>query len=121
MAEQDWKEQYKQQLQKRGTPVSKQDFDLPEEPRAAVKSPAISSVTPHRSKTSSGLQLMRKIIVAIWLGITAIQIIIWLLIGVFGKQFPDPWWLWTGVSGGVVVGIIWYISAEVQNRKQKGN
>lgn len=118
MGEQDWKEQYKQQLQKKGTtPVSDDTFDAPEKPETP-NTPVVKAIKP-ASDTSENLRLIRKLLVAIWLGITGIQIVIWLLIGIFGKNFPDPWWLWTGVSGGVVVAIIWYVSAEIQNHKQK--
>lgn len=118
MGEQDWKEQYKQQLQKKGAaPTIDETFDAPDEPQTPRTHTA---KTVHSAvDTSANLRLIRRIIVAIWLGITGIQIVIWLLIGIFGKNFPDPWWLWTGVSGGVVVAIIWYVSAEIQNHKQK--
>jgi|GEM_PF-3025904 len=135
MAEQDWKELYKQQLAKRDD--QKQDATKHDAQQNAVQqsvaqqkmvqSPARADRAVHerasapatRPQTAETVRLFRKIVIAIWIGITGIQIIIWLLIGIFGNSFPDPWWLWTGVSGGVIVAVIWYISAELQTRKER--
>lgn len=33
---------------------------------------------------------------------TAVQIIVWLLIGIFGARLDGPWWLWTVASALLV-------------------
>ena len=49
------------------------------------------------------LTLTGRILTAIWLSILLIEFTIWLIISIVGG-LTSPWWLWTLVVGGVIVG-----------------
>ncbi|MGI5225027.1 hypothetical protein [Actinoallomurus sp. CA-142502] len=47
---------------------------------------------------------------AVWLGGTAVQIVVWALITVIGLHLTEPWWLWTLIPGLFVVGPLWWLN-----------
>jgi uncharacterized protein with LGFP repeats len=88
VADQNWKEAYKKQL-------------------------AQKSVKSGRSSKADS-NYWRRIIIKAWVAITSIQIVLWLVIGVFNKHFTEPWWLWTAASGGIVAVVVWYILVKIR-------
>ncbi|MET0237649.1 MAG: hypothetical protein ABW224_23625 [Kibdelosporangium sp.] len=60
-------------------------------------------MTEHRS----GLHAARNVLTAAWVGVSSLQFVIWVLICVIGWHFANPFWLWTVVVGGLVVGAMW--------------
>lgn len=49
------------------------------------------------------LTLTGRILTAVWLSILLIEFTLWLIISIVGG-LTSPWWLWTLVVGGVIVG-----------------
>lgn len=49
------------------------------------------------------LTLATRIVTAFWLSVLLIEFGVWLMISIIGGP-TSPWWLWTLVIGGVVVG-----------------
>jgi hypothetical protein len=49
------------------------------------------------------LTLTARILTALWLSVLLIEFTIWLVISIIGG-LTSPWWLWTLVVGGVIVG-----------------
>lgn len=47
--------------------------------------------------------LTARILTALWLSVLLIEFTIWLVISIIGG-LTSPWWLWTLVVGGVIVG-----------------
>jgi hypothetical protein len=42
----------------------------------------------------------------VWVALSAVQFLVWGLIGIIGGHLVAPWFLWTVVIGGAVVGAI---------------
>jgi cation transport ATPase len=49
------------------------------------------------------LTLTGRILTALWLSVLLIEFGVWLIISIVGG-LTSPWWLWTLVVGGVIVG-----------------
>ena len=49
------------------------------------------------------LTLIARILTALWLSVLLIEFAVWLIISIVGG-LTSPWWLWTLVVGGVIVG-----------------
>jgi hypothetical protein len=45
-----------------------------------------------------------RILTAAWLAVLLVELAIWLVICVVSGDLESPWWLWTVLVGGVVVG-----------------
>jgi hypothetical protein len=58
---------------------------------------------------TGGWRLIRRVATAVWLCVTGIQVVIWLLISVLGQRLVVPFWLWSGLGGGLIVGALWWI------------
>jgi hypothetical protein len=43
-----------------------------------------------------------------WLALCAIQLTVWAVIAVFTGHLDAPWWLWSDVVGGLIVGGLWW-------------
>ena len=50
------------------------------------------------------LTMITRILTAIWLGLVLVELGVWLAICVISGDLESPWWLWTVLVGGVVVG-----------------
>jgi hypothetical protein len=49
------------------------------------------------------LTLTARILTALWLSVLLVEFTVWLVISIIGG-LTSPWWLWTLVVGGVIVG-----------------
>jgi len=59
------------------------------------------------------LTLTTRVLTALWLGVLLIEVGIWLAIWLFSGDLEAPWWLWTVLVGGVVVGgLRWFARKE---------
>jgi hypothetical protein len=38
-------------------------------------------------------------------GLTAVQVVVWLLICLIGTQWVAPWWMWTALPAAVLFGV----------------
>ncbi len=83
----DWKDAYQEQraVRDRQDTHSKSKADAPKELTARRPSPPKASYTPER------------IAAAIWLIVTGIQLVIWIIICGATRSLASPWWfeLWT--------------------------
>jgi hypothetical protein len=59
------------------------------------------------AENRSGLHTARNVVTAAWVGVSSLQFVIWVLICVIGWHLANPFWLWTLVLGGLVVGAMW--------------
>jgi hypothetical protein len=48
--------------------------------------------------------IITRILLAVWLGVVLVEFGVWLAICLIGGEFESPWWLWSVLVGGVVVG-----------------
>jgi hypothetical protein len=56
----------------------------------------------------TGRRAARSVALLVWLGGSAVQIVIWVLVCVISRRLASPWWLWTVVVGGAVVAVVWW-------------
>ena len=96
----DWKDSYQKQRAARDqqdtTQTGKAKKSATEQFIAQPRQPK-ASYTPER------------IVTIIWLAVTSIQLAIWLIICIASRNFVSPWWLWTGLGGGLVTAIVWAV------------
>lgn len=57
-----------------------------------------------------GVTMALRVASAIWIAMTAVQIVVWLAIGVGTGGLDVPWWLYSSVGGGVVVAVLWWVN-----------
>lgn len=50
------------------------------------------------------LTLTGRILTAVWLAVVLVELAVWLMICVFSGNLESPWWLWSVLVGGVIVG-----------------
>ena len=62
---------------------------------------------------------VRRVAVAVWVGLSAIQIVVWGLISFLGGQLVAPWFLWTVVIGGIVVGALHLLTRSEKSAQEK--
>jgi uncharacterized membrane protein len=62
------------------------------------------------------LTLTARILTAFWLGLLMVQVGVWLVICLVSGDLEAPWWLWTAVGGGIIVGGFWVV---VRSRKDR--
>lgn len=62
-----------------------------------------------------GLTVALRVTTAVWLVSCVVQFIVWLSLAAFG-EFDWPWWLYSDVGLGLVVGILWWTN-ESYHRK----
>jgi hypothetical protein len=70
----------------------------------------IDNATPPR-----GLTVALRGFSALWLITCVVQFVIWVTLAAFG-HFDWPWWLWSDLGLGLVVGILWWTN-ESYHRK----
>ncbi len=51
-----------------------------------------------------------RVATAVWLAVSLVEFVVWMLICTIGLRLVDPWWLWTMMVGGLVVGALWWIT-----------
>jgi uncharacterized protein DUF1707 len=44
---------------------------------------------------------------AVWLVTTALQVVVWLTMALATAHLDTPWWLYSAVGGGMIVGVLW--------------
>jgi len=54
-----------------------------------------------------GLTVALRAFTGIWLVACIVQFVVWATLAVFG-HFDGPWWLWSDLGLGLVVGILWW-------------
>jgi hypothetical protein len=62
-----------------------------------------------------GLTVALRAASALWLATCVVQFVIWVVLATFG-HFDWPWWLWSDIGLGMVVGILWWTN-ESYHRK----
>jgi hypothetical protein len=50
------------------------------------------------------LTLTKRILTAVWLAVVLVELAVWLVICVISGDLESPWWLWSVLVGGGVVG-----------------
>jgi hypothetical protein len=48
--------------------------------------------------------LAGRILTAVWLAVLLVELAVWLMICVISGNLESPWWLWSVLVGGVIVG-----------------
>jgi hypothetical protein len=59
---------------------------------------------------SAGVLRLRRVLVALWLVVVAVQIVIWGVSVVVHGSFEFPWWIWSVGSGAVFFAFLWWIT-----------
>lgn len=59
---------------------------------------------------SAGVLALRRITVALWLIVVAVQVVIWVVSMFAAGELEFPWWIWSVGSGAVFVGVLWWIT-----------
>jgi hypothetical protein len=63
---------------------------------------------------SKRLSIIR-MITFVWLAVSGLQFVIWLMMVLIGWQFLFPFWVYTVVTGGVVLGALWIVESRRQS------
>lgn len=63
---------------------------------------------------SKRLSIIR-MITFVWLAVSGLQFVIWLMMVLIGWQLLFPFWVYTVVSGGVVLGALWIVESRRQS------
>jgi len=63
------------------------------------------------------LTLTARILTALWLSVLLIEFGVWLMISIIGG-LTGPWWLWTVLVGGVIVGGFHYAARNGRNARK---
>ncbi len=61
----------------------------------------------HGALPSGGLTVALRVATAVWLVTCVVQFIVWLTMAVLGN-LDWPWWLYSDIGLGLVVGILWW-------------
>lgn len=57
-------------------------------------------------ETRSSGSPARRVVTIIWVVISAVQFVIWLLMSLISASFKTPFWLWTIATGGAAL-LVW--------------
>lgn len=55
----------------------------------------------------SGAETGMKVLTAIWLSVSAVNLVIWVLVSVLSFDIAYPWFLWPLIPPGAVLGVLW--------------
>jgi hypothetical protein len=61
---------------------------------------------------------VRAVVTGVWLAVSAVQFLVWSVICLIGWHFANPWWIWTVLVGGVVVGGFWAVTGKSNGPKE---
>ncbi|MBP2322487.1 hypothetical protein JOF56_002872 [Kibdelosporangium banguiense] len=50
-----------------------------------------------------------KVLTAIWLSVSAVNLIIWLMVSMISFDVAYPWFLWPMLPPGAVLGVLWWL------------
>jgi hypothetical protein len=50
------------------------------------------------------LTLASRVLTAVWLAVVLVELAVWLVICVISGDLQSPWWLWSVLVGGIIVG-----------------
>jgi hypothetical protein len=76
--------------------------------RAALT--GLPGVRPH-----AGLAMATRVVTVLWLGASAVQFVVWVLIVLVAGHWGGPWWLWTAIPGGALAAGLWWL-AELEHQ-----
>jgi hypothetical protein len=63
------------------------------------------------AENRSGLHTARNVVTAAWVGASSLQFVVWVAICLIGWHLINPFWLWSVLGGGVIVGAMWIAQA----------
>lgn len=66
---------------------------------------------PKRTPPAVRESVLMNVAAAVWLGVSSIQVTVWVLICLIGWQLAYPFWIWGTVGGAVVIAIMGAIVA----------
>jgi hypothetical protein len=53
--------------------------------------------------TPTGFFVARSVAIALWLVLSAVNLVVWLMICLISGSWDDPWWLWSALVGALAV------------------
>ena len=68
---------------------------------------------PRRTPAAVRQSVLMNVAAAAWLTVSSIQVTIWVLMCLIGWQFAYPFWIWTVVSGPIVLALMGAIVASM--------
>jgi hypothetical protein len=57
-----------------------------------------------------GVTMALRVASMVWIAMTAVQIVVWLAIGIGTGGLDVPWWLYSSVGGAGVVAALWWVN-----------
>lgn len=66
----------------------------------------------------TGPGAVRLVALTVWLGATAVQMVVWVLVCALGQRLVSPWWLWTAAGGGLLVAVVWWLTQPRRTARQ---
>src|SRR5262245_49992570 len=57
----------------------------------------------------SGLVAALRGVTGLWLVSVVVQIVVWMLVDLIEFRWIGPWWMWTVITGPVLVGPLWWL------------
>jgi hypothetical protein len=79
---------------------------------------ALTGISSARSSESA--LSAHRVAVVLWLGLSALQFVVWFMICLISGSWSDPWWLWTAVIGAAAVGGLWWLG-EQEHKAEVGS
>jgi hypothetical protein len=71
---------------------------------------------------SVGVATLRRITIALWLTVVAVQVVIWAVGIIVSGDISFPWWTWSVGSGSLFVGVVWWLTEPTRrNPPDDGN
>jgi hypothetical protein len=62
----------------------------------------------------------RRIALRVWLGVLAVEFVVWASIVAISGEWVSPWWLWTAGVGGLAVSVLWWLTGPAHTGEQTG-
>ncbi len=66
--------------------------------------------------TVSTVRAVTRTATALWLVVSALNVVVWLLVSIISGDIDRPWFLWAFAGGGTVVGALRVASRRVAGR-----
>lgn len=79
-------------------------------PAANTRGQLSTAVRDLPGATAPALLIARRLLAALWLGVSAVEIVVWALVCLIGLEFVFPFWIWTAGIGGAVVCGLWMVT-----------
>ncbi|SDL38357.1 DUF1707 domain-containing protein [Nonomuraea jiangxiensis] len=69
----------------------------------------------------AGLLTACRVVTAVWLGVTLVNLAVWILVCSFSRSVINPWWAWPAVVGGGLAFAVWWVADSAHRQRFSGS